>query len=96
MRGHPPRRDRATRTPSPRARSDPDAGILSYQPWYTKEKQPLNIEQSRRHGRGFVVKVRGIDNPEMARALIGKEVFVPRDQLPELAPGEYYWADSGS
>ena len=73
--------------------SDPDDGILSYQPWYTKEKQPLNIEQSRRHGRGFVVKVRGIDNPEMARALIGKEVFVPRDQLPELAPGEYYWAD---
>lgn len=89
--------------------TDPDEAIFSYQPWFVGEgligegfagesrarpsREPVQIEASRRHGRGFVVKLRGIENPEAARALIGKKVYVSRAQLPALPDGEYYWAD---
>jgi len=53
----------------------------------------LELSGSRRHGRGFVVKLVGIDNPEQAKPLAGASIYVARDKLPLLSPGEYYWVD---
>ena len=40
-----------------------------------------------------LLKLAGFDSPEQARALIGCELWVDRDQAAPLAAGEYYVAD---
>lgn len=72
------------------------AGILDYSPWYLAEGQewkPLQIEEGRPQGKAIVVKFAGIENPETARLLSGKNIAIQREQLAPLPPNEYYWAD---
>jgi 16S rRNA processing protein RimM len=38
-------------------------------------------------------KLKGLDDVDGAREWIGADVVVPREALPELADGEFYWAD---
>jgi len=56
-------------------------------------RQKLELTSSRRHGRGFVVKLAGVDNPEQAQRLAGRSLYVSRSQLPALTDGRYYWVD---
>jgi 16S rRNA processing protein RimM len=42
---------------------------------------------------GILARTRGIDDRGTAEALRGKELFVPRSALPELAPDEFYCND---
>jgi 16S rRNA processing protein RimM len=42
---------------------------------------------------GVLARADGIDGRDAAEALRGKELFVPRSALPELAPDEYYYSD---
>ncbi len=44
-------------------------------------------------GRGWLVQLVGVDTVEAAKALHGAELYVPRDALPKLATGEFYFAD---
>jgi len=53
----------------------------------------LQATSSKPHGRSFVVKFPGYDNPEQARELAGKYLYVRREQLAPLPAGEYYWID---
>ena len=41
----------------------------------------------------LVVKVQGIETREAASALTGREIFVPRDRLPEPSADEFYYDD---
>jgi 16S rRNA processing protein RimM len=56
-------------------------------------KSWLAVEKVRPAGRFFLVKFRGVDTPEGARKLCGRDFFVPRDQLAPAGEGEYYLAD---
>jgi 16S rRNA processing protein RimM len=42
---------------------------------------------------GVLVRAEGIDDRDAAEALRGKELFVPRSALPELASDEFYRRD---
>jgi len=39
----------------------------------------------------LILKLRGIERIEETEDLIGKEILVSREDLPELKEGEYYW-----
>jgi len=70
--------------------------ILKYKPWYLSQGsdwQVYELEDGRAHGKGIVVKLVGIENPEIARTLTGKNIAIKREQLVSLPAGEYYWAD---
>jgi len=51
------------------------------------------IESSGRSGGQLTVKLAGIDDRDRAQALRGAEVRVPRSELPERAPQDFYRAD---
>ena len=51
------------------------------------------VESGELRGRTVVAKLRGIDDRDQARALVGAEITVPRTDLPPCDAGEYYWAD---
>lgn len=44
-------------------------------------------------GKGLIVRLSGVNDPEQAKALYGHEVCVERADLPELPAGEFYHCD---
>jgi 16S rRNA processing protein RimM len=41
----------------------------------------------------LLIQLKGIEKREEVESLIGKEVFIKKESLPDLAEGEYYWVD---
>lgn len=76
--------------------TEPRENIAGYPDWYLQcdgDWQPVRVEQGRRHGKGVVVKLVGIEDRDQAAGLIDCDIAIDRDQLPPLPPGEYYWTD---
>ena len=57
------------------------------------EWQQQQVAEGGRHGKGVIARLVGCDDREHARLLMGCEIGIYRDQLPETRPGEYYWSD---
>lgn len=79
-----------------RSHTAPAENILRYQPWLLAddpESGPVEIEGGKRHGAGVIAKLPGVQERDAALALRGRQIWIKREQLPEPAPGEYYWAD---
>jgi 16S rRNA processing protein RimM len=57
-----------------------------------KEKK-FRIEASHPRVQGNVLKIAGVETPEDARALVGWEIWVPREHAARLGDGEFYTAD---
>ena len=55
--------------------------------------KPYEVERARGVPRGFLIKLRGVDDRNAAEALQGSSVSVLRSALPPLEPGEYYLVD---
>ncbi|MEW5734434.1 MAG: ribosome maturation factor RimM [Thermodesulfobacteriota bacterium] len=53
----------------------------------------LTVERSRPHKKGFLIAFRGLTDRDVARSYSGCELSVPREDLPDTEPGEYYWVD---
>ncbi len=75
----------------------PRENIVEYQPWYVKDSggnwQQKQLAAGNRHGKGVIARFTGCENRDQAQALTGCEIGIRRDQLPDAAPGEYYWDD---
>ncbi len=52
-----------------------------------------SLEQAKRHGRYWLFKLKGYENPEQAKELRGKVFGLPRDLLPPPEEGEIYLSD---
>ena len=74
--------------------TEPREAIFDYQPWTLGEKrEQVRVLQSRKHGSRLIALLDSADSRERAEGLIGEPIAVRREQLPEPAPGQYYWAD---
>lgn len=74
--------------------TDPLEGILKYRNWtavFDGKRVPVTLEEGRRHGPGIVVKLRGVDDRDLALTYCGADLVVPTSDLPPLPEGEYYW-----
>lgn len=74
--------------------TDPKDGILSYRQWtlvHDGKRIAAELENGRLHGQGIVVKLKNVDDRELARTYGGAEIRVPVSELPELSDGDYYW-----
>jgi 16S rRNA processing protein RimM len=59
--------------------------------WLGDDKR--RVERARRHSATVIAKLEGVESPEQARALKGRDVSVARAALPEPGEGHYYLAD---
>lgn len=57
------------------------------------EERQLVLESVRPSPPGVLLKLESIDDRDAAETLRDALIFVPRDALPPLAPGEYYLSD---
>ncbi|WP_150912647.1 ribosome maturation factor RimM [Marinobacter halotolerans] len=74
--------------------TDPKDGILDYQNWilvHNGKRISAKLEEGRRQGQGIVVRLKGIDDRDVARTYCGADITVPTTELPELPEGEFYW-----
>lgn len=49
------------------------------------------VEKKRIHKRSILIKLRGIDTPEIAGGFVGRSVFLNREDLVQTDEDEYYW-----
>ena len=55
--------------------------------------EPYEILEANPQPPRLIVRLKGIEKIEDAAPLIGKNILVEKEALPELEEGEYYWAD---
>lgn len=71
--------------------------ILSYHTIVLKgpdgESDSYEVAGSSVHGKKVIVSLASFHNINQVEHLVGREIFVKREQLPELPEGEYYWCD---
>lgn len=74
--------------------TDPPANVLAYRHCFVRQGnswRPVEIEDIRPHGNGFVIKLRGCDDRNAAESWRRTELAVSVAELPELDDGEFYW-----
>jgi 16S rRNA processing protein RimM len=55
--------------------------------------RPVKIEAATDRGRAVILKLEGVDSPEMAASVIGHDVLIPRAEAPAPAEGTFYHYD---
>jgi len=76
--------------------TDPIDNILIYNPWLvgnSREQQSLVVETGKPHGQHLIVKLQGVDDRNDAQTLTNSLITIPKDKLPLLNEGEYYWQE---
>ncbi|HKU13535.1 MAG TPA: ribosome maturation factor RimM [Steroidobacteraceae bacterium] len=76
--------------------TDPPGNILDYGRWQlgrAGEWREVEVEDGKVTAKGVLARLAGVATPEAARLDTGSQIAVGREELPEPAPGEYYWSD---
>ena len=81
-----------------RVRSDmePAEDLLQHRTWLLERAggwSPVAVRSARAHGNALVAHLEGIEDRDAAAELAGMRLGLPRDALPALDDGQYYWAD---
>lgn len=74
--------------------TDPMENIFTYQPWQLKVGNTLKnvkVSASKKHGKGLIAKLEGVDDRNTAQTYCGYEIQADSNLLPALEEGEYYW-----
>ncbi|AWL12356.1 Ribosome maturation factor RimM [Saliniradius amylolyticus] len=78
------------------AYTDEMNGIFDYSPWLVgsgEKSQEYQIEQWRKHNKGIVAKLEGVDGRDAADRLKNLDIRIRPEQLPELEDGAFYWRE---
>lgn len=78
------------------ALTEPLSNIFAYSPWYIRRGgrfEAVDVADWREQGKGVVARLKGCDDRNGAEDLRNIEIYVPKDALPELDDGDYYWSD---
>ncbi|TAA47388.1 MULTISPECIES: ribosome maturation factor RimM [Corallincola] len=70
--------------------------IFALSPWILgdqKSGKQLTVSKWRSHNNGLIVKFEEIEDRTQAEALVGLEISVLPEQLPDLPEDEFYWRD---
>ncbi len=76
--------------------TDPREAILEYDCWFLKREggwQETRVAEGRRHGKSVVARLAGCDDRDQATELMGCDIAIERNALPEPGEGRYYWTD---
>jgi 16S rRNA processing protein RimM len=76
--------------------TDPREAVLNYRRWLLSEGdgwRAATVAEGQRHGKTIIARIDGCVDRDQAAELIGTEIAVPREELPETQKGQFYWSD---
>ena len=76
--------------------TEPRAAILDYDGWFLKQNgawREVKVAEGKKHGKGVILRLEGIDDRDQAALLIDSEIAVERTALPATGDDSYYWSD---
>lgn len=76
--------------------TEPREAVLNYKRWLLSNKgewQAVTVVEGQRHGKTVIVRIDGFEDRDQAASLAGTEIGVPRDELPQIEDGHFYWSD---
>lgn len=76
--------------------TEPREAVLEFRRWWLErdgQTEAVDVDDGRRHGKTVIAHLAGVDDRDRALDLVGCEIRVPRECLPEPAPGRYYFSD---
>jgi len=76
--------------------TEPREAVLDYDRWLLSGKtgwQEATVAEGQRHGKTVIVRIDGYDDRDQAAGLIGTDIGIPRDEMPEANDDQYYWSD---
>ncbi len=74
--------------------TDPLEAILDYSPWILRKdgvEKKITLKGGQASGKRLTVQIEGVDTRDQAEDLIGYEVYVNSEVIPDLEEGEFYW-----
>lgn len=74
--------------------TDPQENFLEYGGWQVRRRgglEPIEFDAGKRHGKGLVAHIKGVDDRTTAEGYRGLEVAVQADRLPVLEEDDFYW-----
>ncbi|WP_417223468.1 ribosome maturation factor RimM [Amphritea sp.] len=75
--------------------TEPMESILDYSPWLLNingQWLPFKIADGKKHGKGLVAKLAGVDDRDLAKQYCGVDIAIETSLLPELEEGDFYWS----
>ena len=76
--------------------TEPPEAILDYPSWQVgsgSQWRSMVLTAGRRYGKGILAHLASCDDRDVARTLVGAEIAVPRNEMPDPGPDQFYWAD---
>lgn len=76
--------------------TDPREAVLDYRRWLLGRNdgwQEALVAEGQRHGKAIIARIEGVDDRDQAASLIGIEIGVPREELPDAGEDQFYWSD---
>ena len=76
--------------------TEPREAVLSYDRWLLRRKdgwQEATVAEGQRHGKTIIARIDGYVDREQAAGLVGADIGVPREAMPETERGQFYWSD---
>ncbi len=76
--------------------TDPITNILEYPNWQIQHKnqwRPLDVEDSKINNNTILIKIRDINDRDIAKTYTNDLIAINREALPEPGENEYYWSD---
>ncbi|GMR04710.1 MAG: ribosome maturation factor RimM [Thermodesulfobacteriota bacterium] len=73
-----------------------DMEVFQWKTLFIEEKgrkKALNVEGARRHKKVFLLILEGYTSRESSGVLVGADVTVPKEEIPKLPEGEYYYSE---
>jgi 16S rRNA processing protein RimM len=74
--------------------TEPQENFLQFGEWRLQRRgvlEPIDFDAGKRHGKGLVAHIAGVDDRAQAESYRGLEVAVSATELPALEEGDYYW-----
>jgi 16S rRNA processing protein RimM len=74
--------------------TEPQENFLRFGQWQLNRRgvmESIDFDGGKRHGKGLVAHIAGVDDRTLAESYAGLEISVPAQQLPALDEGDFYW-----
>lgn len=76
--------------------TEPREAILDYRDCQLHQDgrwRPVRLTEGSRHGKTVIARLAGVDDRDAAERLIGADIGIRRDDMPDAGDDRYYWAD---